>query len=103
MSPLDSIYGTVMVGLAAVLFAAFAVIALAAWWYDRTEMRTAAQEFEQSPYGPVRTGLVCNAHTPHQYGLSEDGTHWVCVRGDDRIPVDNDLDTIEAYANGEVA
>lgn len=103
MSPFDSIYGWVMVSLAAIGLTAFIVIALMAWWYDRTELRVAAQEFEQSPYGPARTNTLC-ALRGHDYRLKDDGTYWVCVRGDDRVArLAADLDTIEAYANGEVA
>ena len=62
-------------------------------------------EYEASPYGPVRkfrTHRMCELRG-HQYGISDDGTHWVCVRGDDRVPVNTDTDEVERYANGEVA
>lgn len=65
----------------------------------------APDEYEASPYGPVRkfrTDRMCELRG-HQYGISEDGAHWVCVRGDDRVPVDADVDEVERYANGGAA
>ena len=62
-----------------------------------------SHEYEASPYGPIARFSIhrmCELRG-HRYGLSEDGTHWVCVRGDDRVPVETDIDSIENYANGE--
>ena len=62
----------------------------------------APDEYEASPYGPMRRfnlNRLCELRG-HQYGISQDGTAWVCVRGDDRVPTTTDLDEIENYANG---
>ena len=57
--------------------------------------------YESSPYGPVRR--LCELKG-HQYALNADGTHWVCVRGDDRVArLATDFDAIENYANGGAA
>lgn len=91
---------------------AIGVLVFLAGWYLTLGLAHAAakpmpepDEYEASPYGPVRKFRIdrmCELRG-HQYGISEDGTHWVCVRGDDRVPTNTDLDEVERYANGEVA
>ena len=101
MSPFDTIFGLIMVGLCVAWFLAALVIGLC----RAADKPAPRHEYEASPYGPIarfRINRLCELRG-HQYGISEDGTHWVCVRGDDRVPVETDIDSIENYANGGAA
>ena len=102
MSPFDTIFGLVMVGLCAAWLLAALILGLCR---AAAKDMPAPDEYEASPYGPMRRfnlNRLCELRG-HQYGISQDGTAWVCVRGDDRVPVQTDIDTIENYANGGAA
>ena len=95
----DTIFGGIMVGLCAAWLLAALILGLC-----RAASREMPHhdEYEASPYGPIRkfrTDRMCELRG-HQYGINEDGTRWVCVRGDDTVPLIADLDEVERYANG---
>jgi hypothetical protein len=101
MSPFDTIFGTIMVGLCAAWLLALLVVGLCRAAAKPAPQPNTRNCFEASHYGPVRR--MCELRG-HQYGLSSDGRYWVCVRGDDRVArVITDLDDIERYANGGAA
>ena len=102
-----TILGWICTAIGALSLAAIIVVVALAAAYDWQQKRAdkpAPQQpatYESSPYGPVRR--LCELKG-HQYALNADGTHWVCVRGDDRVArLATDLDAIENYANGGAA